>query len=286
MSGTVRGDLADDRTTDEGQVAEKVEDLVADELVAETEWTVDHALIVESDAVLDRAAPSQTGRAKLLDLAHEAEGPGWGDLPRKVVVIELELVGLATDRRVSEVDFVTEDQLSCRNHPDALVAFDDLDRFVDAQNGDLLIHLADAGGVDEVDERKGAAVDDGHFGTVDVDVDVRDAAGDNGREEVLDRSDRDVVATYSRGVFEGGGAGLQGRDAQVIEVGPNESDAASRVGRLQLQPGVDPGVKSDSRDSYRRFDCLPIYVHGSFKSSQITNHTGGEERRECHGWIL
>ena len=101
---------------------------------------------------------------------------------------------------------------------DALVALDQLDRLAQAQHRDLGAELAHAGGVDEVHEGKRAAVDDRHFGAVDVDVDVGDAAGHERGEKMLDGADLDVVLADGRGVIEGGGRGLQGRDAQPVEV--------------------------------------------------------------------
>ena len=91
VAGPVRGDLADDRTADQGEVADQVEDLVADELVAEAERSVHDAAVVEDDAVLDRAAARQAGRAQLLDVVHEAERARRRDLLEEVVVMEVEL---------------------------------------------------------------------------------------------------------------------------------------------------------------------------------------------------
>ena len=128
-----------------------------------------------------------------------------------------------------EVDLVLDDQPVRRGDADALVAVDDFDRLGDAQDADVGAELADAGGVDEMHERQRAAVDDRNFGAVDVDVEVGDAAGHERGEEMLDRADRDVVAADGRGVIERGGRGLQRRDAQAVEVGADEGDAAARV---------------------------------------------------------
>ena len=48
VTGAIRGDLSNHRTADQGEIAEKVENLVTDELVAKTKGTVDDVLIVEA----------------------------------------------------------------------------------------------------------------------------------------------------------------------------------------------------------------------------------------------
>src|ERR1051325_1348582 len=51
VPGADRGDLADDRAADQGEVADEVEHLMAHELVAEAQGTVHYALVVENDPV-------------------------------------------------------------------------------------------------------------------------------------------------------------------------------------------------------------------------------------------
>src|SRR5947207_5310171 len=218
MPGLRRGDLADDGTADEREVAEEVEDLVADELVAEAEVAADHSFVVEHDAVLDRAAARETGGAHLLDVAQETERTGRGNLLEEAVVIEVELQRLPSDHGMAEIDLVLENQAICRGNADAFVAFDDLDRLLDLEDRDLRAEGADAGCVDEVHERERAAVDDRDFGTIDLDVDVGDAAGHDRRQEMLDGADRDVVLTDGGRVVERGGGGLQGRNAEAVQI--------------------------------------------------------------------
>src|SRR5436190_20249141 len=63
-------DLASHRTPNEGQVAEEVEDLVADELVAEAQRSVHHVVVAEDDAVLDGPAASEACGAHPLDVTN------------------------------------------------------------------------------------------------------------------------------------------------------------------------------------------------------------------------
>src|SRR6266566_4249834 len=108
MPRSMRGDLADHRPADQGKVSEKIEDLVAHELIAEAQRTIHHAALVEDDAILHRATTRQTCGAQLLDVAHEAERPCRSDLAGEVVVFGVELKRLFGDRRMWKVNFVLQ----------------------------------------------------------------------------------------------------------------------------------------------------------------------------------
>ena len=142
-----------------------------------------------------------------------------------MLVVEVER--LPPDAGVLEVDLVLDDEAVGGNDADALLAVDDFDRLRDAQDRDLGVELADAGGVDEVHERQRAAVDDRNLGAVDDDVDVGHAAGVERGQEMLDRADGDVVFAHRRRVVERRRRGLQRRDAEAVEVGADELDAVA-----------------------------------------------------------
>src|ERR1051326_2636241 len=257
----MRRDLADDRPSDQREIADEVEHFVAHELVAETKRSADHAAFVEHDRVLDRAAARETNCAQLLDVAHEAERSRRRDLAEEVVALEVEVEGLPSDRRMIELDAVLDDEAIGRRDADALLALDDLDRLFDAQYGNVRFELAHARGVDEMHERKRAAVDDRNFRAIDVDVNVGDAVRNDFGEKMFDRTDLHVVLADRRRVVERGRRRLQRGDAQSIEVGANKSDAAARRGRMKSDSCVDAGVKSDAGDRDLRLDRLPLCVH-------------------------
>src|SRR5690606_36702509 len=63
------------RLADQVQVADRVQDLVLDELVLVAQAVaVEYAVFVHDDGVVQAAAPGQPGRAQGLDLVDEAEG--------------------------------------------------------------------------------------------------------------------------------------------------------------------------------------------------------------------
>src|SRR5260221_5333012 len=235
----VRRDLAHDGTTDQGQIADEVEDLVPDELVAETERPVHHTLVVEDDAVLYGTAAGETCLTQFLNFLEEAERTRRSDLAEEAVVVKVEVEGLFADGAVREVDPVLQDQAVRGDDADRLLAVDDLDRLVNAEDFNVAVQLPYAGGVDEVHERNRAAVNDGNLGAVDPNVDVGNAAGHDRRQQVLNRADGDVVLPDSRGVVEGRGGCLQRGYPQSIQVGADEGNATSRLGWLKLESCVD-----------------------------------------------
>src|SRR5205085_8000542 len=62
---TMRCDLAGNRTSDEREVANEIENLVAHEFIAEAQRAVHHSAVIENDRVLHRAASRESGGAHL-----------------------------------------------------------------------------------------------------------------------------------------------------------------------------------------------------------------------------
>ena len=80
VAAAVRDDVADDRVADERQIADDVEDLVADELVLEAQRVVEHAGLAEHDRVVERAAEGEALLAQRLDFLQEPERARRRDL--------------------------------------------------------------------------------------------------------------------------------------------------------------------------------------------------------------
>src|SRR5947209_10320866 len=121
MTGAIRRDLTDDRTSNQREVAEQVQDLVPDKLIFESKRTIDDPLVIEDDAVLDRSAARQSRRAELLDVAEKSERARRGDLAQEIVVLEIEVHRLFADDGMIEIDLVLEDETIRRSDPNALL---------------------------------------------------------------------------------------------------------------------------------------------------------------------
>ena len=82
MAGAMRDDVTDDGISDQRQVADDIENLVADEFVFETQ-RIQHAGVADHDGVLERAAERQAVLAQPLHFLEEAEGARRGDVIRE-----------------------------------------------------------------------------------------------------------------------------------------------------------------------------------------------------------
>src|SRR6267142_3994552 len=115
VPGLHGGELADDGHPDQGEVAERVEDLVADELVREAEpFGVEDVEVVHHHRVLERAAAGEARLVEALYVALEAKRPGPGDVLLERLLVDLEAEALIGDQRVAEVDGVVDRELPPR----------------------------------------------------------------------------------------------------------------------------------------------------------------------------
>ena len=101
---------------------------------------------------------------------------------------------LVAQHRMVERDAVGDLEVIRRIDRDALVAARQRDRPQHLQVPARRVQPLDAGFLNQVDERRRAAVHDRHFRRVQLDDDVVDAEADERREQVLDRVDVDRVA--------------------------------------------------------------------------------------------
>src|SRR5262245_3224055 len=79
MPAVARDDVRLERPAEQRQIAEQIQDLVADELVAVTE-PVQRAAVAEHDRIVQRSAASQAVLSHETEVPEEAVGPGRGEL--------------------------------------------------------------------------------------------------------------------------------------------------------------------------------------------------------------
>ena len=87
------------------------------------------------------------------------------------------------------------------------------------------LQLLHAGFLNEIDERRGAAVHDRHFRRVQLDQHVIDVHADERRQEMLDGLDRDLVSGQAGGELDAGEVMHRRGHFEVAEVGPAEPDS-------------------------------------------------------------
>ena len=126
VSGALGDDVAEDVMAGEGEVADEVEDLVADELIAEAQVAVEDAVAGEDDDAFFGGAADEAHVAQLLFVFAPAEGAGGGDFALVGAGGEVDGVSLAADGG-GEVDFVGDGVAVAGIDSDELVALADFD---------------------------------------------------------------------------------------------------------------------------------------------------------------
>ena len=260
MAGLVAGEAAQDRRAREVEIADRVEHLVAHELVLEAQPSfVHHAVAVDHHGVVERTAARQAVPAQVVDFLQEAEGARPGDVGLELLAVDAARPALPRDHVAFEVDLEVDPEAARRRQAGVAPAVADLDRLEDANRlARRVLHL-DPGALDQEHERRGAAVHDRHLRPVELDLGVVHAAGGERAHQVLDRGDLDIavgdrraqrrfLAVQVRGAY----AGL------AVQVAAAEHDAA--VGRTGLQRHRDlgPGVEADSRTVDRILERLLV----------------------------
>ena len=205
MPGLARVDPAVEGTTEQREVADQVEDLVAHELVPESKRPRQDPGVVEDDGVVEAAAAGEAAGAQLRHLAGEAERAGGSDPRGEFFGAEDEGQFLLPDERMGEVDLVGDRQSrSARLEATRLPSRRTSTGSVERERPDHRVLALEAGGMEQPDERQGRAVQDRDFRSLDLDQAIVETQARGGRENVLDRADRHVPALERRGVVEGG----------------------------------------------------------------------------------
>src|SRR3984957_11028763 len=117
MSRAIGPVKTDDRRARERQIADRIERLVAHELVGVAEpFRVEDGVAVDGDRILERGAQRIAGPPQSLDVADESEGSGAGDIAPESRRIKIEHPALAADRRRFEVDLDVEAEAAFGGH--------------------------------------------------------------------------------------------------------------------------------------------------------------------------
>ena len=102
VAGLARVDVAVEGAAEEREVADEVQDLVPDELVAEAQGPRKDSRVVEDDRVLQASSAGEAPRAHRLDFPGEAERAGRRDPRGELLRPEREGQLLAADDGVRE----------------------------------------------------------------------------------------------------------------------------------------------------------------------------------------
>ena len=159
-----------------------------------------------------------------------------------------------------ERDAVGDLEVIRRIQRDALVAARQRDRPQHLQVPAGRLQRLDARFLNQVDERRRAAVHDRHFGRVQFDDRVVDAKADERGEQVLDRVDPDGISHQAGGVVDAADVADRGRHFQAAEIGPAETDTGISGSWLEGERDLVARMKTDSCAG-NRSSKRPLCVH-------------------------
>ena len=219
-------DMALDAVACQGEIADEVEDLVADVLITEPERAVLRAFGAEDDGVLRAGAADEAHVAETLLIGFVAEGASCSDEGAVGFRSEVDAGLLAADGR-GEVDGVVDAVAMAGVDADELVALADFNRL---EHADVLAAAAlgvDACALNGFNVGQCAAVEDGQLEVVEFDDDIVDAHTNEGGEQVLGGGDEHALAHEAGGVADFGDVAADGGNLEVVEVCAAEDDAGA-----------------------------------------------------------
>ena len=184
---------ATNRRAGQREIANRVEQLVADEFVVEAKpFRVHNAAGVHNERVVHRSAAAEAGGAHGFDVGQEAERARVGDVVQEGFRRQLHAAALHADGGIGEADGDVEIEAVeavRRQQRRALGAHAHFDRLKNADHALRRVLLFQAGVQQHLHERRGRTVEDRHFRAVHFDDQVVDAQAGAGRHQVLDGRD-------------------------------------------------------------------------------------------------
>ena len=244
VAGLVGFDVCHQGPSEKREITDRIEDLVAHELVLETQLVVQHAALSDHNGVVEAAAAGQAIAAQHLHLPEESEGPRRGDRLGEGLGAHPARQRLVAQQRMVETDRVAHPKLIRRPKPHELASqhhlhgLDDLD----VLPGYRVRPQPDL--VDQEDERRGAAVENRQLRPIDLHEHVVHSERAERREQVLDRRNAHAVPAERRRVV--GAAQLaECRGDLHPYIGPQEADTVLGGGRFELEANRLAGVEAD-----------------------------------------
>src|ERR1700733_3812667 len=109
VSGAIGSVEANDGRARERQIADRIERLVAHELIDVAEpFGVEEGVAIDGDRILERGAERVAGPPQSLNVADESESSGAGDIAPESRGVQIEHPALTANRRRFEVDLDVE----------------------------------------------------------------------------------------------------------------------------------------------------------------------------------
>src|SRR4029450_468782 len=233
MACAMRDEMPDDWIADEGQIANRIENLVANELVFETQRVVENTCLTEHHRIFERSAKRKPVLPQHLDVFQERHRASRRDVVDERLFRDAQRPGLMTQKRVIVADAVGDLEMIRWIERDALVSTRDRKRPDDFEVLSGSREWPHAGFVNQVNERGRAAVHNRNFGGIQLDNYIVDFHADERRQQVFDRLDRDLLARQARRELDACQMMNSGRNLVIAKIGTPEANTEGSRGGVQ-----------------------------------------------------
>ena len=267
MTRVERRDVTDHRASQEGQVADEIEDLVADELVGIPE-AVEGPPLAQHDRVVEGAAAGQAVLPHEPHVLQEAVRAGRREFIRERRLRRHPGPLLAADGGVLVVQGVGDGKRRRRDDLEPAAVVTDPDRIGDHHGAPRRRLLRAPGRGQQRHERARASVEGRDLSPLDLDLEIVDAETGGGGEQVLHRLDARAVPSDRRRVV--GVAHALGRGGNSLGMTMlTEDDARVRRSRSEGDASGLAGVQPDPVRAHRRSDRSLVHVADVDEQSSI-----------------
>ena len=255
VSGAFGHNVSKNMMAGQSQIANQVEDLVAGELVAETQIAVQDAVTAEHDDTFFSGAADQAHIAQLLFVFAPAKGSRRGDVALVSARGKINLVALAADGR-RKIHLIGDGVAAAGVHSDEFVAFSHLDVFENAEILAAAALLLEANLAKRLGVRQSAAVENGQLEIVEFDSNVIDAAAKEGGEQMFGGGDENALAHQAGGVRNFGDVASGGGDFETVEIGAAKDNARTRRSGQQAHSDRSTAVEANAGELDRGGNCV------------------------------
>ena len=221
VAGSLGNHVALDAFACQRQVADQIEDFVADKFIGKTEGPVLHALTGQDDCVFWRGAANQSHVAKLFFILAKAEGAGGGELSGVGSGIQIQLKRFFADGR-GKVDGVGNAVAIAGIDADKFAGIVDLNGFADAEIFSPATLGLQPDRLEGGDVRQRAAIEDGQLQVVELDDDVIDAVADQRGEQMLGGGNQNSLAHEAGRVTDLSYVAAGCGNFKIVEIGAAE----------------------------------------------------------------
>lgn len=257
VAGAVGDDAADNLLANQGEIADEIENFVADEFIGEAQRAIAWTLGREDNHVLIAGAADEAHVAQIALILKKAKGARGRDFALVASGREINFEVLCADGR-GEVDGIGDGVSVGGIDADEFIALANLNLLQDSKISALAALAAQAGSQNHFDEALSAAIKNRDFEIIELYGSIIEADADEGRKQVLRGRDEHAFFHQAGGVADARDVAAERFDFVVVEIYTAKDNAGAGSRRQDPQVNGSAAVQADALTLYSATDCLLI----------------------------